>query len=257
VAWLLAGAGPLLFAGINVWTRVHDDPAIVQRGRVWEVLTWELSSAAATLALMWLAARAAVLLFCRPLGSAALAGALSLAFAFFLLHVAAFVAIRSAVYLAVGSIYRFGGWRAWLYELPKDMVTFAILTGVFAAVRVFRAPAFPRDSDNPPREIVVREGGRVHLLRSEEVLAVSAAGNYVELRLAGGRTILWRNSLSEVESALTPMGFIRTHRSWLVNRAHVRTVRPIGSGDREVVISDGSSIPLSRRFGDALPRLVP
>lgn len=258
MAWLLAAAGPVLFAGINVWTRLHDDPGLARAGRTWEVVTWEASSAIATLALLWLADRAAAIVRRRPVRASGALAVLSLAMLFVVLHVATFVAIRASVYRLAGSAYAFGGWPAWAYETPKDLVTFGILVGVFVAARAVRAgrteaPAAPHP---PAEDIVVRESGRIHRLRAGEVLAVSAAGNYVELKLADGRALLWRNSLSDVERLLGPMGFVRTHRSWLVNRAHVRSVRPVGSGDREVLLADALAVPLSRRFAHALPQLT-
>jgi DNA-binding LytR/AlgR family response regulator len=49
-------------------------------------------------------------------------------------------------------------------------------------------------------------------------------------------------------------GFVRTHRSWLVNPARVTGLRPEGSGDYAVELG-AVEAPLSRRFPQALAAL--
>ena len=91
-------------------------------------------------------------------------------------------------------------------------------------------------------------------MRLSDILAVTSAGNYVEFALQDGRRLLMRSPLSALESDLEGRGFVRTHRSWLVNAARVTGLKPEGSGDYE--ISLGSlEVPLSRRFKAALAKL--
>jgi len=60
--------------------------------------------------------------------------------------------------------------------------------------------------------------------------------------------------LSAIERELGPCGFLRTHRSWLVNGGQVTGLRPEGSGDYAIELGD-IVVPLSRRFPEALARL--
>lgn len=54
------------------------------------------------------------------------------------------------------------------------------------------------------------------------------------------------SSLSRVEDALAAYGFIRTHRSYLVNCAAIRNF-----GFKSVVLSDGTELPIGRkRYGE-------
>ena len=64
-----------------------------------------------------------------------------------------------------------------------------------------------------------------------------------------------RATLSSVESALAGAGFVRTHRSWLANPAHVTEIEAEGSGDYGIGLTDGTRLPLSRRYPEALARL--
>ena len=54
------------------------------------------------------------------------------------------------------------------------------------------------------------------------------------------------------EERLAGRGFLRIHRSRLVNRARVAAFKPTPSGDLEITLDDGSVIGGSRRFRDAL-----
>jgi hypothetical protein len=86
--------------------------------------------------------------------------------------------------------------------------------------------------------------------------AAMAAGNYVEFHMVDGRRPLMRTTLASVEAELAPHGFVRTHRSWLVNAACVRELKAEGgSGDHRLELEGRVEAPLSRRFPQALDRL--
>jgi DNA-binding LytR/AlgR family response regulator len=88
-----------------------------------------------------------------------------------------------------------------------------------------------------------------------EILAVQAARNYVEFVLEDGRRPLMRASIAQIEAALAPAGFVRTHRSWLVNAERVRALSAAGSGDFRLDLGGCLTAPLSRRYPAALARL--
>lgn len=83
-------------------------------------------------------------------------------------------------------------------------------------------------------------------LPPDQIAWVAAAGNYVELH-GGPRPLLLRASLGALEVALGPHGFVRIHRSTLVNRRRVERVR---RGD--LVLDDGRSLKVGARFRAAL-----
>jgi DNA-binding LytR/AlgR family response regulator len=87
-----------------------------------------------------------------------------------------------------------------------------------------------------------------------DILAIASAGNYVEFVLRDGRRPMMRKPISALEAELAADGFVRTHRSWLVNAMQVTGLAPEGSGDYKVEIGS-VSVPLSRRFPDALAKL--
>jgi DNA-binding LytR/AlgR family response regulator len=86
----------------------------------------------------------------------------------------------------------------------------------------------------------------------DEIVAVTSARNYVEFHLADGARPLVRSTLAKVEADLLAGGFLRTHRSWLVNPAHVRVLEPAAGGDFRLELATGVTAPLSRRFPHAI-----
>ena len=102
------------------------------------------------------------------------------------------------------------------------------------------------------RQILVREADRAYFLDVAEIQRVSASGNYVEV-YAGGKVHLIRDSLSSFAAQLDPAEFLRVHRSHLVRVSFVAELRPMFHGDYELVLRDGQTLALSRRYKALLP----
>lgn len=94
-----------------------------------------------------------------------------------------------------------------------------------------------------------RRGG-MRFFHVRDITHVSAADDYATVHLADGSDILSTTSLKDWETRL-PEGFLRVHRSHLVQVAHLRDVVPSGSA-YEVRLQGGGSVPMSRRRGAAL-----
>jgi hypothetical protein len=170
-------------------------------------------------------------------------------------HVSGFIILRKAAYSLAGSHYMFGSfWPNFAYELRKDAFGYALFVAGFSFIEhlLRQQPIIARPEQ--PLTIDVRDGARLTRVRLEEVLAVASAGNYVEFILCDGRKLMMRSPLSAVEVKLAPCGFVRTHRSWVVNASQVTGLRPEGSGDYAIEV-DTLTVPLSRRFPEALARL--
>jgi hypothetical protein len=84
---------------------------------------------------------------------------------------------------------------------------------------------------------------------AEEILHVEAAGNYATLFTAHG-AFLHRATMREIEAALPPARFARTHRSHIVRLDAIAAIRGT-NGDREITLLNGDAVPLSRRYAQA------
>lgn len=174
-----------------------------------------------------------------------------------LVHVGGFWGLRKLVYLAFSGHYT--GKLDLAYEYPKDLRGYAfVLALTWAAGQLAqmwkRADAAKARRFGPVLDIC--DGGS-RLIRAPvtDIVATRSAGNYVEFHLADGRKPLMRATLAGVEEQLKPHGFLRTHRSWLVNPRRVRGMTAAGSGDWTIELDSGVEALLSRRFPQALSTL--
>jgi len=252
-AWLLGIGLIATICVVNILTIQHDDPDLPP---LFPVL-WEGSSALVTLAIF--AIPAAVALWShrkRPPWWQAAPVHLLAVLAYSALHVAGFVALRNLAYLALlQQTYDFGDLsREFPYEFRKDLLAYGIAWTTFLlALRQGRQQASALAS--PSRATFdIQDGARLVRVPIDHILAVRSAGNYVEFVLVDSRRPLMRTPLATVQTDLTEHGFVRSHRSWLVNKAKVTGLRPEGSGDYAVELGELEA-PLSRRFPEALAAL--
>jgi two-component system LytT family response regulator len=102
------------------------------------------------------------------------------------------------------------------------------------------------------RQILVREADRAFFLSVDDIQRVSAAGNYVEVHTAG-KVHLVRDSLASFIAPLDPGEFLRVHRSHVVRVSFIAELRPMFHGDYELILRDGQTLALSRRYKALLP----
>ena len=172
-----------------------------------------------------------------------------------LAHVWGFLLLRALAYRALGGVYDQGNfWDRFSYELTKDTLGYVLFMAGFALMEHLLRQKTLIETPGQSLTFDIRDGNRLTRVQLSQILAITAAGNYVEFALEDGRKLLMRSSLSGVENDLSLRGFVRTHRSWLVNTARVTELSPDGSGDYTVTLN-AMKAPLSRRFPEALERL--
>jgi hypothetical protein len=236
---------------LNVITDTREIPdAGIMAPIVWESTSW--LTLMAFFWIPWIAYRLAPP-FVRP--RLKLLMHIPAALLFSLAHVTGFIALRMAVYRLAGGTYDFGAfWPHFSYELRKDSLGYALFIAGFTLIEHLLRQQQLIETPGQTLTFDIRDGARLIRIRVEEVLAVSSAGNYVEFLLRDGRRPLMRTPLSAIEQEFAPRGFVRTHRSWVVNANAVTGLRPEGSGDYAIELG-GLTVPLSRRFPQALKQL--
>lgn len=249
--WGMAAIAVLVaaFNSVNVMSVLHDRPDLPPiEPIIWEGSSWVTFMLFAPIG--WGALRIAPFSV-RPRWRLALH--LPALFLFSLGHVVGFVFLRKALYALGGGDYTPGPLSNFVYEFRKDILGYALMVLAFHwAARHLTMSAIP--SVTPAEFFDIRDGARLTRVPIAEILAVTAAGNYVEFLLEDGRRPLMRSPLSALEAELGGHGFVRTHRSWLVNVARVTGLVPEGSGDYRVELGKETA-PLSRRYREALARL--
>ncbi len=104
-------------------------------------------------------------------------------------------------------------------------------------------------------KIGIKTNGRILFIDPRDVLAVEAEGNYVLLRREKGSDLL-RESISMIAEKLKPFGFIRIHRSVLVNTSFVQDVRPCRTGEYQLRLRDGREYTVTRTYKENLSGLA-
>lgn len=106
------------------------------------------------------------------------------------------------------------------------------------------APGAGEDDDVVPVQNL--RGGTTRLLPRAAILYLQAHGDYVRIYADDGRFLL-RAALSDLERRWEPFGFVRVHRSYVVNLRRAVEVRALLGGTAVLVFADGSEVPIARR----------
>jgi DNA-binding LytR/AlgR family response regulator len=95
--------------------------------------------------------------------------------------------------------------------------------------------------------IAFKANGRILILDLADILAVQAEGNYVSLRLRPNAYLV-HESLSSVAEKLKPYGFIRIHRSVVVNMSAVEEIQPLPTGEYMLRVKGGKEYLVTRTY---------
>ena len=107
-----------------------------------------------------------------------------------------------------------------------------------------------RDQPKTDR-LVVKSGGRLFFLRTDEIDWVEASGNYVRLHV-GATSHLLRETMNAIEGRLDPEKFFRIHRSRIVNMERIQEMQPWLNGEYAVLLRTGTRLTLSRGYREKL-----
>ena len=111
-----------------------------------------------------------------------------------------------------------------------------------------------RDQPRSDR-LVVKSGGRLFFLRTDEIDWVEAAGNYVRLHV-GNASHLLRETMNAIEGRLDPEKFFRIHRSRIVNMERIQELQPWLNGEYAVLLRTGTRLTLSRGYREKLQERI-
>jgi two-component system, LytTR family, response regulator len=105
------------------------------------------------------------------------------------------------------------------------------------------------------QQILIKGTEKAFFLSVDDIQRVCAAGNYVEVH-ARGKVHLVRDTLTTFIAQLDPSEFLRVHRSHVVRINFISELRPLFHGDYELVLKDGQTLSLSRRYKALLPPAI-
>ena len=96
--------------------------------------------------------------------------------------------------------------------------------------------------DERSLKLTLTTGERTYFISPAEITHCTADDNYTELHVQDGRRFVSARTLKDYEDMLLPMGFLRVHRSALVNRAMITHVDGM-----HLVLRNSERVEMSRR----------
>lgn len=117
------------------------------------------------------------------------------------------------------------------------------------AESVRRVCELVQEAPSKPEMITVDQGGITKMIERDSIAYVQAAGDYARLHTQDASYLI-RVPLNDLEAQWGSAGYIRIHRSYLVNMEKIETVK-LATGKASVVLNH-TELPVSRR---ALPYL--
>ncbi|HOY27496.1 MAG TPA: LytTR family DNA-binding domain-containing protein [Flavobacteriales bacterium] len=116
-----------------------------------------------------------------------------------------------------------------------------------------------QDHMNSRREytqvIVIKEKGREYRVPVKDILFIRAEGNYLILQTKP-RHYLLRMTMNMVETDLDPAVFVRVHRSYMLNMAHVRNSRYSGNNEFLFTMSNGQHVLSGRSYKEHIAKIL-
>jgi two-component system LytT family response regulator len=126
------------------------------------------------------------------------------------------------------------------------------------ARELLASSASPPDEGAPSRfatRMLVRVGQRDEIVSVSDIDWIRSDDYCSILHIAGKRHII-RESLGALEKKLDPRSFARIHRSVIVNLSRVTALRRLRVGGVNVVLRDGTQLPVSRARRAALTEIL-
>jgi len=103
--------------------------------------------------------------------------------------------------------------------------------------------------------IAIKAKGRILLIDAADIVAVEAKGNYVLLHHTSSSHML-RECIARMEEKLNPHGFVRIHRSVLVNAVLVEEIQPRPAGEYVLRMKGGREYKVTRTYKKNLQLLA-
>jgi DNA-binding LytR/AlgR family response regulator len=103
--------------------------------------------------------------------------------------------------------------------------------------------------------VAIKVPGKILFIRLCDVISVRAKGKCVWLQL-NATSYLLRESISEIAQRLETHGFIRIHRSVIVNSSFVEEIRPLSTGEYCLRVEGGKEYTVTRTYKNNLKLLA-
>lgn len=99
--------------------------------------------------------------------------------------------------------------------------------------------------------ITVSCAGESRVIQVQDILYFEVRNYIIIVHYSGSESFEFYSTLGKIENNLTGRGFVRSHRSFLVNTRHIQSILR-----QELKLSNGATIPVGRKYSEELRRHV-
>jgi len=124
-----------------------------------------------------------------------------------------------------------------------------------ALARVQKRDLIAMLDERPIDRLVIRTRSKVSFLKPSEIDWIEADGKHAILH-AGREMHVVRHTLTRLEQRLASHGFVRVHRSAIVNVDRIKELEPWFHGEFVVILKDGTKLTSSAAHSQALHRII-
>lgn len=140
------------------------------------------------------------------------------------------------------------------------LVVWLIVATWFARSRAVAAPSIPGPAPPaaavvPPGPLALRTADRIAFVDPADIDWIEADGDYVIVH-ARAATHRIRETITAMETAVSPDQFVRVSRSAIVNVGSVREMQRWFRGNFVFVLRDGTRVTTGARYRDRLARFI-
>lgn len=111
------------------------------------------------------------------------------------------------------------------------------------------------DAKAYPKRLAIRDGTETACVDVDQIDWIDAAGDYMCIHAAGNTYVL-RGTMKHLEEVLNPETFVRIHRSAIVNRHQVTSMRSHRNGEYFLQLGGDTELKLSRKYKKSVERLA-
>lgn len=104
------------------------------------------------------------------------------------------------------------------------------------------------------KKIVLKDAENIYFVKTDDILYCMADGTYTKFFLANAKQVLVSKNLKEYENILEPLGFLRTHHSYLVNAGKITMYDKTDGGS--LILEGGCSVPVSQRKKESIMQIL-
>ena len=109
----------------------------------------------------------------------------------------------------------------------------------------------PGDDDqtpkSEPKRFMVKSAGRISFVNVGDIRLIEASGDYVELNTPE-KTYLYRATMADMEKELGDDGFLRIHRSLIINTSAIVQLKHHRNGEYDIELNGGNKVRSGRKY---------